>query len=174
MRQRLLMGWAFEFVYGESCCTALNLSGSEKGVPHKVAVEGGRMQTLLKGSNKFYIVCKSSSLLTAFFCYSITFQLVSCLQKAVEVRTAHMRSKQTDDFTDYNLGRSYYTFATVERKPATRFSLSPGHGNCVGAVAAKPSHVPAALAAGGGKPGTETPALCLLREPQPFSGSCWR
>lgn len=42
---------------------------------------------------------------------------------------------------DVFLGRSYYTFATVELKPTTEIALSPGQGNCMGAVPAKRSRV---------------------------------
>lgn len=68
------------------------------------------------------------------------------------------------------LGRSYYTFATLELKSTTRFACSPGQGNWMGVVPAKPSHVPvpAVLAAGGGKPEMGTLALCPLREQPRF------
>lgn len=40
------------------------------------------------------------------------------------------------------LGWAYCTFATVELKSTIVFAHSPGQGNCVGAVAANPNHVP--------------------------------
>lgn len=40
------------------------------------------------------------------------------------------------------LGWAYCTFATMELKSTLVFALSPGQGNCVGAVAAQPNRIP--------------------------------